>query len=376
MDALVCRTCGKEHPLDSRIWQCPCGGLLDIRFTARFPRGRITNRKPNMWRYREAIPIQDDSSIVSFDEGFTPMLDLDIGGRKVLFKSEHLHPTGSFKDRGASVLISKARELGITHVIEDSSGNAGAAIAAYCARAGIVSDIYVPASTSPQKVAQIRAYGAHLKTIKGSREDIADAALKAATGKYYASHSYNPFFFQGTKTWAYEVWEQLDFKAPDMVVLPVGNGTLLLGAYLGFKDLLDAGESKAIPKIIGIQTQNCAPLYDAFRSGKSEPTVSKVKAKDTMAEGIAIASPVRGTQILKAVCDTDGIIIAVSEKEIASALKWGFKQGLFIEPTAAATVAGVSKFVKGCKPEHIIVSAFTGHGLKASDKIAKIISPK
>ena len=209
MAHLVCQRCQRTYKDDEARWQCDCGGLLDIEFTPDFDLEKIAKRPPGMWRYREAIPIAQDEKIVSFDEGFTPLSLLQLDGHSLYIKQDHLFPSGSYKDRGASVLISKAKELGLKRIVEDSSGNAGCAIAAYSARAGIECEIYVPESTSPGKLAQIRMYGAHLVLVPGSREDTAHAVMQAAQDTYYASHSWNPFFFQGTKTFAYEVCEQL-----------------------------------------------------------------------------------------------------------------------------------------------------------------------
>ncbi|MCP4155342.1 MAG: pyridoxal-phosphate dependent enzyme, partial [bacterium] len=206
-----------------------------------------------MWRYKEAIPVSNESTVVSFEEGFTPLLEMDIENRTVLVKQEQLFASGSYKDRGASVLISKIKEMGIGEVVEDSSGNAGASVAAYCAAAGIQCTIFAPEETSPGKLAQIEAYGAVLNKIPGSREETANAVLKAAETTYYASHSWNPYFFHGTKTFAFEVCEQLGWKAPGTVILPVGNGTLLLGAYIGFNELVNAGIIGKMPVIIGVQ---------------------------------------------------------------------------------------------------------------------------
>ncbi|MEM9982561.1 MAG: pyridoxal-phosphate dependent enzyme, partial [Bacteroidota bacterium] len=155
---------------------------------------------------------------------------------KIHLKLDFLFPTGSYKDRGASVMISKVKELGIDKVVQDSSGNAGASVAAYCAKAGIACDIYAPKCTSQAKLTQIKMYGATLHLIDGTREDTAQAALEAAQKSYYASHCWNPYFFQGTKTFAFEIAEQMGWKAPDTVILPAGNGTLLIGAYIGFRE--------------------------------------------------------------------------------------------------------------------------------------------
>jgi threonine synthase len=319
-----------------------------------------------MWRYPEALPIADGAHVVSFDEGWTPLLRIDLG-RPVWVKQEQLFSTGSYKDRGASLLISKVRELGVREVVEDSSGNAGAAIAAYCARAGIACAIYVPAHTSPAKLAQIAAYGATLHPVAGSREDVAAAALEAARHSYYASHSWNPFFLHGTKTFAYEVCEQLGWRAPDAVVLPVGNGTLLLGAAIGFRELRESGIIDRMPRLIGVQAARCAPLARAF--GGSEGMVEGVESAQTMAEGIAIAQPVRGTQILEAVRETGGLFCTVTEEEIGAALADMGRRGFYIEPTAAAAIAGVRKLRAELAAVATVVTAFTGHGLKAAGKL-------
>jgi threonine synthase len=363
---LICQACRTVYSLNDPRWRCDCGGLLDISFKSTFPLEKIKQRRPTLWRYREAIPIENDSCIVSFDEGFTPLIEVTIAGTTVLIKQEHLFPSGSFKDRGASVLISKVKELGISHVVEDSSGNAGSAIAAYCAAAGITCDIYVPAETSEGKLAQIQLYGAVLHKIPGTREDTANAVLETAQKVYYASHYRNPFFFHGTKTFAFELCEQLGWKAPDTLILPVGNGSLLLGAYMGFKELYQAGITAKIPRLIGVQAENCAPLHHAFHEGLTE--VPQIKGKKTIAEGIAIAAPARGKQMLEALRSTNGLVITVSEEEINGSFMEMCRKGYYIEPTAAAAIAGVKKYLhaqqQGIKSDEQIVSVFTGHGLK------------
>jgi threonine synthase len=326
-------------------------------------------RPPSLWRYREAIPILHDENILSMREGFTPLVETDFNGHRVLLKIDYLFPTGSYKDRGATVLISKAKELGIKKVIEDSSGNAGSAIAAYCARAGIGCEIYVPQTTSLGKLVQIQAYGANLRRIEGSREETARVAMEAASRIYYASHCWNPFFLHGTKTFAFEIWEQLGWKAPDVLILPVGHGTLFLGAYLGFKELKEAGLVKRVPKLVAVQSVSCAPLYKAFKKGWGE--THPIEKQETVAEGIAIAEPVRGRQILAALRETGGEVLTVTEKEIGIAMKEMGRKGHFIEPTSAATIAGLKKYLKHIKKE-VIVSTVTGSGLKVSGKMGNL----
>ncbi len=371
MSNLICTRCDKKFSLDEKVWKCPCGGLLDIDFIPHFPIDRIKQRKPNLWRYREAIPVREDRHIVSYEEGFTPLLPVDLYGQRIWLKQDHLFPTGSYKDRGASVLISKVKEIGIPAVVEDSSGNAGCAIAAYCARANIPCEIFVPEDTAEGKLAQIQWYGAKLNKVPGSREDTARAVLKAAEQKYYASHSWNPFFFQGTKTFAFEICEQLGWQSPDTVILPAGNGTLLLGAYIGFQELRQARVTSKIPKIIGVQSANCSPLVQALTENSLE--IPRIDKKDTLAEGIAIAEPVRGKQILEAVKKTDGEILAVTEGEIKNALRILCQKGFYVEPTSAATIAALGKYVPRAAGKEIIVSVLTGHGLKSTEKMLKIL---
>jgi threonine synthase len=371
MTRLLCIRCGAEYPASDPRWKCECGGLLDLEHAAAFPRRKIQSRPPTLWRYREALPIEDDANIVSFGEGFTPLTPFRLGGVETLVKQDQLFPTGSYKDRGAAVLVSKARELGIRAVVEDSSGNAGCAIAAWCARAGIACQIFVPASTSPGKTAQIAMYGAELVLVPGSREDTARAVWAAAQTQYYASHSWNPFFFHGTKTWAFEVWEQLGWQAPDTIILPAGNGTLLLGAWIGFAELLKAGEIQRAPKILAVQAENSAPLARAFHERLEDiPAIDK---KYTLAEGIAIAEPARGLQMLQAVRETGGTFFTVSEKEIEESLLDIGRQGAYIEPTAAATTAAAARYLREKKDSELVVTAFTGHGLKSTEKILKVL---
>jgi threonine synthase len=326
-------------------------------------------RPHDLCRYREALPVGDD--VVTMGEGWTPLLSVAFDGRALLIKQEQLFPTGSFKDRGAAVLMTHLRELGVKRVVEDSSGNAGCAVAAYAAHAGIACDIYVPADTSPAKTAQIEAYGATLHRVPGTREDTAHAALEAAATCVYASHVYSPWFLHGTKTFAYEVAEQLGWTAPDTLVLPAGNGTLLLGASIGFTELARAGIVRHAPRIIAVQAAACAPLAGAFADGLDEPV--EIHGSYTAAEGIGIATPARGSQVLAAVRASGGSFVTVSEQEIVGSLWDCCRGGWFIEPTSAAVIAGARRYARTAVPGETVVTAFTGHGLKAAAKIAEVL---
>lgn len=358
---------GEELPVTYMNYVSPENALLDLVWTSRFEKEELSWRPPGMWRYREALPLSDEATPVSFGEGFTPLLPVTIHSRTVLVKQEQLFPSGSYEDRGASMLISHAKSAGITHVLEDSSGNAGAAIAAYCARAGISCHIYVPEDTSPGKLSQIRSYGAELILVPGDRDATAHAVLEAAETTFYASHSYNPFFFHGTKTFAFEVWEQLGFQAPDALVLPAGNGTLLLGVAIGFTELFDAGMIASIPQIYGVQAANCSPLVRAWQTGR-DYTECVDEITPTIAEGIAIPRPVRGQSMLDVIANTTGGLIAVTEEEIYATHQIVSRMGFCIEPTSAATIAALQHLPPQLDGK-CVVTLFSGHGLKASSKL-------
>jgi threonine synthase len=298
--------------------------------------------------------------ILSFDEGFTPLVEDYFYGKKVMIKQDHLFPSGSYKDRGASVLVSKIKELGIKKVVEDSSGNAGAAIAAYCAKAHIDCHIYVPKKTSTGKLVQIQQYGAHLHRVHGSRADTAQAALRHAHTTYYASHYWNPYFFHGTKTCIFEIVEQLGWKAPDIILVPVGNGTLIYGTFIGLEELKQEQIIDTYPKIIAVQAENCAPLVSAWKK-PLDTTISRMK-KATIAEGIAIENPVRIKEILHSIKETNGDIITVSEKQILDALSYTRRKGYYIEPTSAVAIAALQKH--HIRKNQLLVIPLTGHGLK------------
>ena len=366
--SLICSACGRRHVVNASTWRCDCGGVLDLEFEPVIDKDAIRRGPPTLWRYREAIPLPHDARVITMGEGFTPLVPIEIDGRSVLIKQDQLFPTGSYKDRGASVLISLAASLGVSELIEDSSGNAGSAIAAYAALASIRARILVPESTSEGKLALIAATGARLDRIPGSREATALAARNAAESAFYASHCWNPTFLQGTKTFAYEVCEQLGWQAPDSVVLPVGNGSLLLGAAIGFAELRTAGITTGVPRIVAVQAAACDPLARAFADGSDTPVTSQ--PSKTMAEGIAIAEPTRGLQILKAVRVSGGRFLTVTEEEISEALADMAERGFCIEPTSAATMAGLRSYLRhGASPGESIVSVFTGRGRKSPDDL-------
>ena len=233
---------------------------------------RVDERNYTLWRYQAALPVPDAATPVTLGEGWTPLVAAEWDGRPLHFKAEYLNPTGSFKDRGAAVVVTALKAMGVRDIVEDSSGNAGAALAAYAARAGLSAAIYVPAHASPVKQAQIAAYGAEVVPVPGPRAEATRAVRQAAEGgAVYASHVYSPFFAQGVKTLAFELWEQLGGRAPESIVVPVGHGSLLLGLYQGLRALLLAGLIERLPRLFGVQARACAPLARAWTRGLSAP---------------------------------------------------------------------------------------------------------
>jgi len=360
--AYVCTACGATQPIDGRVWRCGCGGLLDLPDIA--PRPFVVDGSQwSLWRYRAALasfPTSDIWKAVSLGEGMTPLVPEP---PDQYLKVDFLMPTLSFKDRGSAVLVAKAAEMGVARLVADSSGNAGTSIAAYAARAGIAAEVFVPAATSPAKVAQLRAHGATVRQVGGSRRDAADEAMARveASGDFYASHVYNPLFHQGTKTFAYEIWEQLGGQAPGTVVVPAGNGTLLLGAARGFAELVAAGAAVRVPRLIAVQAARCAPAAAAWRG--AAPTASW---GSSVAEGIAIAHPGRLAQMLAAVEGSGGAFVTVDDAEILDGRRVLAGRGLGVEPTAAVAWAAWRSWPGAAQAPRPVVVALTGAGLKTT----------
>jgi threonine synthase len=365
----VCGECKQKFALESNRWKCSCGGLLHLEYVKKPLDFQTTaiSRNHSLWKYIDALPFDqtDCWQELTLGEGDTPLLSI---GKNLYAKADYYMPTLSFKDRGAVTLITMAKKLGVKSVVADSSGNAGTAIAAYSARAGIACDVFVPASTSAKKIKQIEAHGATIHKIPGTREDTAKAAIDMveSSNLFYASHIYNPLFWEGTKTYFYEVFEQFDGIMPEAFVIPVGNGTLLLGAYIAFQELLSWGLIDKLPKILAVQADNCAPILKAFHQGKA--TVAAVENTGTLAEGIAIAAPARGAEILDAVRKTGGDIIGVAEEEIGLARQAMASQGIYVEITSAANYAGYLNFVKRypALKQQIVVLPLCGAGIKSN----------
>lgn len=340
MTTYHCPEDGTRSPTSALTWRCPtCRGPWDLDFTpaSGLAPHVLSGRANSLWRYEEILPLATPAA--SLGEGRTPLVALT---ETVSAKLDYLMPTLSFKDRGAVMLAELARRLGPDRVVADSSGNAGTSIAAYCARAGLPCTVYVPEGTSAKKTEQIRAHGAVLVTVPGGREATALAARAAADepGVFYASHVFNPYFLHGTKTYVYELWEDLGGRLPDTLAAPVGNGTLLLGAALATAELHALGLIADRPRLVAVQAEAVSPLAAAFRA-EAEDLLPAGPVAPTLAEGIAIPRPPRARQILAAVRASGGTFLTVSEDEIRDAQRDLAARGFYVETTGVACWAAV-----------------------------------
>jgi threonine synthase len=299
-------------------------------------------------------------------EGCTPLVAANFANSQCLFKLEWFSPTGSFKDRGTSVMLSMLRQQGVSSVLEDSSGNGGASVAGYGAAGDIRVKVLVPASTSAAKIVQIRAYGAEVELIPGPREATEAAAISQSSQIFYASHNWHPFFLQGTKTLGYELWEDLAFTAPDNIIIPVGAGSNLLGCHIAFEELKSSGELTRTPRLFASQPANCAPLHASFQAGSDD--YLECEFHPTIAEGTAIKRPIRLPELLHAIRASNGGTVAVDEAQIAQASIALARQGLYVEPTCAHAAAAFSTLIENgtiSKTDKTVV-ILTGTGLKTT----------
>ncbi len=374
---LVCPDCKTVYEAGpSEPWRCACGHALEFLDRPHpegdpLPVSRLDTTN-GLWTFFEFLPIERH---VTFYEGFTPLVTAPEWDAS--FKLEYVFPTGSFKDRGATTTLSRAMELGVDRVIEDSSGNAGAAIATYAARAGIEADIYVPADVKQSKLMMIQRADARPVRIEGCREEVTAACLDAVEGDsaasadgppyqtgegWYASHAWNPAFYAGTMTFAFEVAAQRGWTVPDALVLPIGHGTLFLGAYRGFSLLNEAGIVDRMPRLLGAQAAGYAPIVDAL-GGKTTDADGNTTS---LADGIQIAEPARSSEILTAIEATNGDAIAVGSDPIETALDRLHRGGFYVEPTCAVAPAALREYRERgtVAADDDVVVPLTGTGLK------------
>ena len=366
---LICDRCDSRDAPSDALW-CPgCKGPLDVAYRS-LPQGlNARGGLPGVWRWWDRMPLHEEGNLISLGEGSTPCLHLKqtgagLGIGRLYAKVEYANPTGSFKDRGTAVMLSMVREMGFSEAVDDSSGNAGASLGAYASRGGIRAAVFVPAGASPFKMSQIGFYGAEVRPIEGPREGVTSAAREyvAERGAFYATHNWSPYFIQGMKSFAYEAVQDVP-TAIDHVVVPVGNGSLVVGPARGFAELVRDGVVPRMPRFHAVQSRSCMPVVAA---SQGQPwTLDQLRP--TVAGGIAVSTPPRGAQTAEILKSTDGVGVAVEEESI---VRWqrdmARDEGLFMEPTSAAAFAGLEALVSqgAVGPEDVVLVPVTGFGLK------------
>ena len=342
-------------------------------------RTSLKKRPPSLWRYRELLPIRDETKIVDLGAGLTILhkcnrLAETLGLKELYVKDDTVNPTGSFKDRPASVAVSKAIEFGYQAVGCDSTGNLAAATAAHAARAGVPCYVFIPCNLEANKIMQATTYGARIIGVKGTYDEANRLATQAADDYDWALVNINirSYYVEGSKTLVFETCEQLDWKAPDNIIIPMGSGALLCSVARGLRQFKDIDELKT--KVIGAQPQGCSPIVTAFKSNSDE--VIPIETPNTIAESLAIGDPGDGVYALKAIRESRGVAESATDEEIIDSIKLLAKtEGIFAEPAGGITIAVLRKLIKsGQIPrDEEVVCCVTGNGFKSSETILKTI---
>lgn len=355
---IVCARCDRRFGLSELLGLCPCGSPLLVRYDLGkakvvLDRSSFASRVGSLWRYRELLPLQDDAHLISLGEGYTPLLDAknlagELGLRRLWIKDEAQNPTGSFKDRGLSVAISRAKELGVKKAAIPSAGNAGGSFAAYAARAGIEAHVFMPRDTPTANQIEVAQYGARLALVDGLISDCGRivAEKKTAEGWFDFSTLKEPYRVEGKKTMGYEIAEQLGWRLPDVIIYPTGGGTGLIGMWKAFGELAELGWIGAKrPRMVSVQASGCAPIVKAFRENQSaaEPWPNG----QTIAAGLRVPQAVGDFLMLQAIRESRGVATSVGDDEmLAEIRRVGKTEGLFFCPEGAACIAALRRLVK------------------------------
>jgi len=374
---LKCIGCGARYEPNQVIYNCNrCGDILSVEYDfSKIPRDldqTWEKRVLSVWRYREILPIENEEKRVSLGEGGTSLnkcfrLSEEIGLKNLYVKNEGENPTGSFKDRGMTVGVTRALELGMMKVACASTGNTSASLAAYAARAGLECIVLIPSGkVAFGKLMQAVIHGARVIQVRGNFDEALNIVRKIClTYPIYLLNSLNPFRLEGQKTAAFEIRDQLDGRIPDKIVVPVGNAGNISALWKGFVELRELGLTDSAPQMIGVQAEGAAPIADSLSKGISE--VEFIQNPETVATAIRIGSPVNWKKAVRAVKESNGLVEKVSDAEILEAQRLlAQKEGLFVEPASAASIAGLIKLVERglIGKDELVVCILTGHGLK------------
>ncbi len=380
-----CVRCGRTYAPAADITTCECGGILDVIYDYEFIKTRFNKEvlaqrdEPTMWRYRELLPIEEDTVPKGLRVGMSPLYEApniaeDLGIRKLYIKDDGVNPTASLKDRASAMAVTKAIEAGYDTIACSSTGNAASSLAGNAAKAGLKTYIFVPSRAPKGKIAQLMMFGANLTAVDGSYEETFELS-KAAIDKYgwyNRNAAINPYLSEGKKTVAHEICEQLNFHAPDYVAVSVGDGCTVAGVYKGLYDMYMVGLIDHIPRIISVQAQGCCPINTAVMTGQAwQP-----QEENTYADSIAVGVPRNPDKAINAIKDSDGICVNVTDDEIREAQKYLAKNaGVFGEPAGVTATAGLIKLSRENKlPRNAtIVSIVTGNGLKDIDSAIRAV---
>ena len=382
---IVCPRCDKRFGLSLLLNLCPCGSPLLVRYDLEkaktaFSKSSLQGRVASLWRYRELLPLQNDVNLISLGEGYTPLLDArklgaELALRRLWIKDEAQNPTGSFKDRGLSLAISRAKELGIKKAAIPSAGNAGGSFAAYAARAGIEAHVFMPRDTPIANQIEARQYGARLTLVDGLINDCGRiiAEKKTAEGWFDVSTLKEPYRVEGKKTMGYEIAEQLNWRLPDVIIYPTGGGTGLIGMWKAFAELEELGWiGSARPRMVSVQASGCAPIVKAFTENKT--AAEPWQNAQTVASGLRVPQAVADFLMLQAIRESRGTALSVSDAEMLAEIpRVGKAEGIFFCPEGAACVAALRRLIENrwIKPDDEVLIFNTASGLKYLDVLER-----
>jgi len=384
---LRCRECGSEYELQATHVCEMCFGPLDVVFDQavlkkKVSRERIEQGPASMWRYRDLLPVEDDTPVVTLGEGFTPLVKADrlgaeLGLRNLYLKNDSMNPTNSFKDRVVSVAISWARAHGFETIACASTGNLANAVAAYAARAGLECFVFIPVDLEPAKVASISVFDPNVVAVRGNYDEVNRlcSQLLESTPWAFCNINIRPFYAEGSKTLTFETAEQLGWKLPDEILIPIASGCQFVRHRQAIRELMEFGlvRGDRVPALTGAQALGCAPVYNAFRSDNPE-RVLPVKP-DTIARSIAIGNPSDGIYVNRIAKETGGVVEAVTEEEIVEAMRLLARtEGIFTETAGGVTIGVLAKLARAgrWRGDEVVVAYVTGHGLKTADVLTRV----